>query len=231
MASDEDDIRTGTHLDGGLPFYEYRQGVRPNAPDASQQAPSPAMVPLVTVCSDRNERKIDGCWFFALSYFKRLEDMSKIGVSLFAFGKWFTYDVVDSSFYQRNVYISRGEFRDQGCFPVEYLHGDWLLRDCGELSYVLKVRSLVPGPSALSAISYASRGISATRCPNRSVADAISVTISVNRICLRARPFLNVTELVLFVAISWLDAIYTRYKMYRLGPGILSNIEKLDYQA
>eukprot|EP00171_Calliarthron_tuberculosum_P006355 IDg6355t1 len=39
------------------------------------------------------------------------------------------------------------------------------------------------------------------------------------------------TERVLFVAIARLEAIYNRYRMYRLGSGILDNIQRLDYRA
>eukprot|EP00171_Calliarthron_tuberculosum_P004480 IDg4480t1 len=40
-----------------------------------------------------------------------------------------------------------------------------------------------------------------------------------------------VTEQILFVEDAWLEAIYSRYRMYKFGPGIFLKNQRLDYRA
>eukprot|EP00171_Calliarthron_tuberculosum_P021723 IDg21723t1 len=91
--------------------------------------------------------------------------------------------------------------------------------------------------------------------PNRRGVGASLVTVGGNPICLRMLPcikesphFANywpswlrlnhqlswqvmVTEWVAFVAVAWLEAIYTRFRMYRLSPAIIAGILNLDYTS
>lgn len=40
-----------------------------------------------------------------------------------------------------------------------------------------------------------------------------------------------VTERVVYVAIAWLETIYTRYRMFQLPPEIINSIVDLDFDV